>query len=181
MKIAILIFLLISMLFSKESIQINNIVNKNDMSIMNAKAIMYLDQNIDDIYARITDFPNYHNHIDVISKSEIYHKSNNIISLKMTTDILAMFSLVNHFVHKINKDNYKITWELDDTKDNILNYAKGGWKLEKLSEHTTKVIYHNSIKTPLFMPSIISNYIMEEGVRDSTLWLMKKNSKTNVY
>lgn len=171
------VLLLISLVCSKESIIINSTVNKNDLSIISATAIMYLDQHIDDIFKKITDFSNYHKNINVISKSQVYYENNNSIHLKMTTNTLAMFSLVNHFEHKVYKNIYKVVWKLDDTKENILEYAKGQWELEKLSNNTTKVVYHNSIKPPIFMPSIISNYLMEEGVKDSTLWLMKNISK----
>lgn len=175
MKTNILILLLVSFLFSKESIQITRSVDKDDSSIVSATAIMYLDQNINTIFKRIVDFPNYHKTIDVIDKSEVYYQNNNTIKLKMTANILYMFDAVNHFSHQVNGDNHQITWTLDDKKDNVLEYAKGGWKLEKLSNKMTKVTYNNSIKTPSFMPLIISNYIIGKGVEDSTLWLMKDN------
>jgi len=171
-KIFILIFL-ISLSYSKESIKITRNTDTNS-NISSATAILYLDQNIESIFKRITDFSNYYKNIDVVDRSEVYYQNDDVVKFKMTANILYIFDVINHFSHKIDKSNHQITWTLDESKENILEYAKGGWKLEKLSNMTTKVTYNNFIKTPSFMPLIISNYIIEKGVEDSTFWLMKE-------
>lgn len=172
-KNIILISLLVSSLFSKESIEISKNVNKDDSSIIDAVVVMHLDQNIDSVFKRIIDFPNYHKNIDVIDSSVVYYRNNNIVKTKMIVNILYVFELTNYFVHKLDIKNYKLTWELDDSKNNALASSKGGWKLEKLSQNITKVTYNNTIITPSMMPSILSNYIVEKGAKNATLWLMK--------
>jgi ribosome-associated toxin RatA of RatAB toxin-antitoxin module len=172
-KKIILALILLPFLFSKESIKITRNIDKNNLYIVNATAIMYLDQNIDSIFKKIVDFSNYDKTIEVIDKSEVYYNKNNIVKLKMTSNILHVYDAINHFIHKVDKDKYQISWKLDKNKDNILKYSKGGWKLEKLSPNRTKVTYDNSIKAPSFMPLFISKYIIGKGVEDSTLWLMK--------
>jgi hypothetical protein len=172
---SILLLLLITFLFSKESIKITKNINKENSHIMNSTAIMYLDQNIDNIFKRITDFSNYSKNIGIIDKSEIYYNKDNVVKLKMTANILYIFDAVNHFSYKINKDKYQVNWGLDNKKDNTLEYSKGSWELEKLSHNMTKATYKNSIKTPSFMPLIVNNYVTEKGVKGATLWLMKNH------
>ena len=175
MKKILSILILISFLTSKESIKITRSVDKNNSNIVSATATLYLDQNIDSIFTKITDFPNYHKNIPVVDNSEVYYQNSDVIKLKMTANILYMFDAINHFSHKVDTNNHKITWTLDESKDNTLEYAKGGWTLEKLSMNMTKVTYKNSIKTPSFLPLMVSNYIIGKGVEDSTLWLMKEH------
>ena len=104
MKKILSILILISFLTSKESIKITRSVDKDNSSIVSAIAVLYLDQNIDSIFKRITDFPNYHKNIPVVDNSEVYYQTNDVVKLKMTANILYMFDAINHFSHKIDSN-----------------------------------------------------------------------------
>ena len=134
---------------------------------------LQVDKNIEQVWDEIIAFHAYPKNIDELDEVTVYETNGSTVKVTLTFSKF-FFTFDNSFIHKLDKPNYTLTWELDKTLPyEMLNLSYGIWRLEKMSENKTRAYYYNSVSHLSWIPNMIVEYALETGSRNSTVWLIE--------
>mgnify|MGYP002153711507 CR=1 FL=1 len=135
--------------------------------------VLQINKNINQVWSEVVAFGTYASKINELDEVDIYEKKDEIVKATFTFSKFFL-SFNNSFIHTLDAKNHSLTWELDTSRDyEMLNLSYGIWRFEKINEKKTRAYYQNSVSYLSWIPSMVVEYALETGSKNSTLWLAK--------
>ena len=112
----------------------------------------------EDFFGVITNYESYPEFLDEMEDAKVLARSGNTSEVQFTVQLIKRVTYTLLLVE--NKPN-SVTWSL---KEGPFKVSNGGWKLERMSNGSTRAHYTIEVKVAAFVPNSVSSRIVGKTV-----------------
>ncbi len=137
-------------------------------------SIMDVPGSTKEVMAIIRNFPLYTKYIPEVKEAVPYNDRGNTVGSRFALAKLG-YQATYHNMHHFSASGLEMTFKLDESQKNEMDYVVGFWKLEPLGENSqkTRITYSITMKTSTWVPGFIRNMLRDKAVKNGPQWVKK--------